>query len=91
MRFLLIFVIFPAAAFAADFTLLSGDRVLSRQEVVALTDTHLIEFYEGGQSRYSAGGSYSYTYLSGGTAFGRFVRRSQPVDATHSANFSAGV
>lgn len=72
MRYFLMFLMFPCAAVAADFTLLAGDQALSRDEVAALTGRDVVEFYEGGQSRYAVGGAYSYTYLGGGTAFGRF-------------------
>lgn len=72
MRPLFLLLLTPVAALASDFALLSGDIPLTRDEVVTLTETHLVEFYEGGQSRYSVGGSYSYTYEGGGTAFGAF-------------------
>lgn len=72
MRYVLFLILWPASVLAADFPLLAGDEALNREEVIALTGQHLVEFYEGGQSRYSAGGSYSYTYQGGGTAFGQF-------------------
>jgi len=72
MRLLAFLLLLPTAAIASDFAVLKGDTPLTREEVIALTQTHLVEFYEGGQSRYSVGGSYSYTYQSGGTAFGKF-------------------
>lgn len=72
MRLLPVFLLSALPAAAADFSLLDGDRVLSRDEVVAMTKRDVVEFYEGGQSRYSEGGSYSYTYQGGGTAFGTF-------------------
>lgn len=37
-----------------------------------MTRNQTLIFYEGGQSRYSVGGAYSYSYQGGGTAFGRF-------------------
>ncbi|MEM9967018.1 MAG: hypothetical protein AAF755_02825 [Pseudomonadota bacterium] len=52
--------------------MLNTDTALSREEVSQLTRNQMIEFYEGGQARYSVGGSYSYTYQGGGTAFGQF-------------------
>ncbi len=72
MRYLLLLALLPTALFASDFPILQGDEVLSRDEVQALTAQHVVEFYEGGKSRYSVGGSYSYTYQGGGTAFGKF-------------------
>lgn len=56
----------------AEFSVLAGDARLNREQVVQMTQRHLVEFYEGGQARYSVGGAYSYTYLDGATAFGRF-------------------
>lgn len=72
MRHILFLLFFPFAAFAEGFPLLSGDQALSRDEVVEMTSGPVVEFYEGGQSRYSVGGAYSYTYQGGGTAFGQF-------------------
>lgn len=74
MRFAFLFLVscFAVSALAAEFDLLAGDRVLSAAEMEDMTARHLLEFYEGGQSRYSAGGAYSYTYEGGGTAFGQY-------------------
>jgi len=72
MRYLLPFVLMPGLALADGFALLKDDQLLSRQEVVEMTQGHLVEFFKGGQSRYSAGGAYSYTYQGGGTAFGQY-------------------
>ena len=57
---------------AADWALRESDRALTREEVEALTAGHTIVFYDDGQSKYSVGGAYSYTYASGDTAFGRY-------------------
>ena len=57
MRYLLPFVLMPGLALADGFALLKDDQLLSRQEVVEMTQGHLVEFFEGGQSRYSAGGA----------------------------------
>lgn len=59
-------------ASAADWALRETDRVLSRDEVETLTTGRTIVFYDDGQSKYSAGGAYSYTYASGESAFGRY-------------------
>lgn len=74
MRYVMALLLLPSALWASEFTLLDGDTPLSRDEVVEMTARHVLEFYEGGQSRYSVGGSYSYTYPNGGgSAFGRFT------------------
>lgn len=72
MRLFFLLMFLPATVLASDFTTLQGDAPLAQEEVITLTERHLLEFYEGGQSRYSAGGSYSYTYRGGSTSFGQF-------------------
>ncbi len=72
MRFILACVFLPTSIFAGEFAVLEGDTVLPRNEVVGLTAGQIMTFYEGGQSRYSVGGAYSYSYQSGATAFGHF-------------------
>jgi hypothetical protein len=72
MRFVLLLIIFPFGALAADFSLLDGDTALSRNEAVRMTANRDVIFYEGDLSRYSVGGAYSYSYAGGGTAFGTF-------------------
>lgn len=72
MRLLILLLSLPSALWAADFQLLKDDVALTRQEVVQMTERGLLTFYEGGQSRYSADGAYSYTYDQGATAFGAF-------------------
>ena len=74
MKFLqiLIFGILPLPALAADWALRETDRLLSRDEVVALTAGQTIVFYDDGQSKYSVGGAYSYTYASGESAYGSY-------------------
>lgn len=57
---------------AADWALRDTDRVLSRDEVELLTSGRTITFYDDGQSKYSDGGAYSYTYASGESAFGQY-------------------
>ena len=47
--------------------------MLSRDEVQVLTDGRTLVFYDDGQSMFSVGGAYSYTYANGGgTAFGQY-------------------
>lgn len=50
----------------------SGDTVLDRAEVMGLTIGNTLVFYDDGQSMFSAGGAYSYTYAGGGSAYGQF-------------------
>jgi len=50
-----------------------GDTLLSVADLQRLTAGNTLTFYDQGQSRFSPGGSYSYSYPdSGGTAFGIF-------------------
>lgn len=73
MRICLALLLLTTPALADDFTLLSGDQALDRAEVVAITTNSDMAFFEGGVSRYSVGGAYSYTYANdGGTAYGTF-------------------
>lgn len=74
MRYLLIFLLLSGAASAAEWRLRAGDVPLTPAEMAAL-EGRVLTFYDDGQSRYSAGGAYSYTYSAengGGTAFGTF-------------------
>lgn len=71
----LIFVFLALCALpvaAADWALRDADRVLTRDEVEALTAGQTIVFYDDGRSRYAVGGEYSYTYASGASAYGRY-------------------
>jgi hypothetical protein len=64
----------PALLNAQDWGLRAGDQPLSSAQMRDLTGRTLT-FYDDGVSKYSAGGSYSYTYgpqNGGGTAFGTF-------------------
>jgi len=72
VRIVLSFLLFTTAALADGFDLLAGDEVLSDGELTALTSDQTLVFYEGGQSRYSTGGAYSYSYAGGDTAYGHF-------------------
>ncbi len=73
MKLFLALMLLPSALWADTYKHLADDTVLSRAEVIGMTSQGVLEFFEGGQSRYSVGGSYSYTYQGGGTAFGRFT------------------
>lgn len=61
-----------SSVLAADWDVRDSDRILSLEEVEALTAGQTITFYDDGQSKYSVGGAYSYTYASGESAFGRY-------------------
>lgn len=71
MRYLFILCLTAGPVFAQDWALRAGDRDLSAPQVRALIEGRVLTFYDNGQSKYSAGGAYSYTYANGGgTAFG---------------------
>ncbi|KIC51966.1 hypothetical protein [Tateyamaria sp. ANG-S1] len=74
MRLSLIFLLLTGPAFAQDWALRSTDAPLDGPAVVALVEGNTLTFFDDGQSKFSAGGAYSYTYANGGgTAFGRYV------------------
>jgi len=61
-----------AASSAVAWDLRAGDKVVDS----ATLPGQELTFYDNGVSRYSAGGSYSYTYSAengGGTAFGTYA------------------
>lgn len=60
------------AVAAQDWALRDGDRLLDRAEVQAFAEGQTLLFHDGGKSKYSHGGAYSYTYASGESAFGSF-------------------
>lgn len=59
-------------ALAQDWALRDGDAALTAAEIEAEIIGRTLVFYDDGQSKFSAGGAYSYTYDGGGTAFGHF-------------------
>jgi hypothetical protein len=61
-----------SAVAAQDWALRDGDRLLDRAEVQAFAEGQTLLFHDGGKSKYSHGGAYSYTYASGESAFGSF-------------------
>ncbi len=72
VRLILIFsVIFALPLSAKEWPVKPGDVPLSQTELDGLAGRTLT-FYDDGQSRYSAGGAYSYTYASGESAFGTY-------------------
>ena len=72
MRSLIAFLLSTVAAAAqSNLPVQSGETALTRVEVIALTTDATLVFYDNGQSKFSTGGAYSYTYANdGGTAFG---------------------
>lgn len=56
---------------AAEWPTKPGDVPLTSQELDALAGRTLT-FHDDGQSKYSEGGAYSYTYSSGDSAFGTY-------------------
>lgn len=73
MRTLIALLLLATPVQAETFALLSGDQALDQAEISTMTTNNDVEFFEGGVSRYSVGGAYSYTYANdGGTAYGSF-------------------
>lgn len=73
MRYaLLAMTVWAAPCMAQDWALRDGDTALSAPEMAERIVGHTLVFYDNGQSRFSPGGSYSYTYDGGRTAFGTF-------------------
>jgi len=71
MRFLIPALVAASPALAADWPTKAGDVPLTPEELDALAGRTLT-FYDDGQSKFSAGGAYSYTYASGESAFGTY-------------------
>ncbi|SFT33296.1 hypothetical protein [Sedimentitalea nanhaiensis] len=58
---------------AQDWAVRGGDIRLSAQDLRDLADGATLTYHDGGVSKFSAGGAYSYTYANGGgSAFGVF-------------------
>lgn len=71
LTFLLLCLATPLSA--QDWAVRSSDTILDGGAVSTLIDGNTLTFFDDGQSRFSAGGAYSYTYANGGgTAFGRY-------------------
>lgn len=74
-KWIVLFAVLATPAHAIDWVLRSGDQPLDDAALSALAGQTLT-FYDDGQSKYSAGGAYSYTYSAvngGGTAFGTYA------------------
>lgn len=68
--------LWPGAGVAQDFALRDGDVQLSRAQMEERVIGTTLTFYDDGQSRFSPGGSYSYTYSQrngGSSQFGTFT------------------
>ncbi|WP_299048218.1 hypothetical protein [uncultured Tateyamaria sp.] len=73
MRLILLLGLLATPTFANDWAVRRGDAPLDRGAVTALIEGRTLTFFDDGQSRFSVGGAYSYTYANGGgTAFGRY-------------------
>lgn len=73
MRCFLLLCLISVPALAQEWNLRANDRALPRAEVVALIEGQTLLFFDDGQSKFSTGGAYSYTYANGGgTAYGRY-------------------
>ncbi|WP_037311204.1 hypothetical protein [Ruegeria halocynthiae] len=70
-RFLIIALFAASPLAAAEWPTKPGDAPLTAEELDGLAGRTLT-FYDDGQSRFSAGGAYSFTYASGESAFGTY-------------------
>jgi len=71
-RLLILALIAAQPLWAAEWPTKPDDVPLDRDQLAALAGRTLT-FYDDGQSRFSAGGAYSYTYASGESAFGTYA------------------
>ncbi len=71
IRFLILALLTAGPVWAAEWPTKPGDVPLSPEELDALAGRTLT-FYDDGQSKFSPGGAYSYTYASGDSAFGTY-------------------
>ncbi|WP_438826353.1 hypothetical protein [Ruegeria atlantica] len=71
MRYLILALFAASPVVAAEWPTKPGDIPLSSEELDALAGRTLT-FYDNGQSKFSAGGAYSFTYASGESAFGTY-------------------
>lgn len=77
MRLLaLILFVLPVSLAAQDFALRGSDERFDQAGLTEAVTGQTLTFFDDGQSRFSAGGAYSYTYSAvngGGTQFGTFT------------------
>lgn len=73
IRFLILALLAPTALLAQDWATRTGDDPFGQAEVAAYISGNTLTFFDDGQSKFSVGGAYSYTYANGGgTAFGSY-------------------
>jgi hypothetical protein len=72
LRFLACLLSLSGPAFAQDWAMRDGDRVVTRADLTERLVGNSIMFYDNGVSKFETDGRYSYTYDQGGTAYGRF-------------------
>ncbi|MEM8654534.1 MAG: hypothetical protein AAGF36_07285 [Pseudomonadota bacterium] len=73
MRLLLTLLLTTSSALAEGWVVRPSDTPLDRAAVLTLIEGRTLTFFDDGQSKFSAGGAYSYTYANGGgTAFGAY-------------------
>ena len=73
MRILILLsLICPLPAFAADWATREGDVPLGKADVAAFLGANEVRFYDGGQSEYGADGAYAYIYDGGDRAEGHY-------------------
>lgn len=72
MRCLAVLALFPLPALAQDLSPRAGDVLLSAAQMSELVIGQTHEFYDGGRSFFSISGTYTYTYVDGGTAYGEW-------------------
>ncbi|WP_320238518.1 hypothetical protein [Cognatiyoonia sp. IB215182] len=69
-------VVTASTGFSQSFETRPSDKALDAQALSALILGRELEFFDGGKSRYSPGGSYSWTYSAengGGSWFGTHI------------------
>lgn len=69
---LFVLCLMAGTAQAQDWNLRDDDAILTPEEISAEIVGATLTFYDNGQSKFEADGSYSYTYHQGGTAYGEF-------------------
>lgn len=73
MRYVLICFVLATPALADNWSVRATDTVLDQGAVAAMIEGNTLTFFDDGQSKFSTGGAYSYTYANGGgTAFGSY-------------------
>jgi hypothetical protein len=64
--------VLPVAVFAADYPLRPGDRPFDAAELATRLDAQILQFYDGGRSRYGPGNAYAYLYSDQDIVSGTF-------------------